>query len=67
MVSALVSPVSKANDVPTSEAAPAIPLLFPIGHFYSPIADPTDLKERATRLWSQVNEMPGVAERWGTT
>ncbi len=54
MVSVLVSSVSKAN------AASAIPLLFPIGHFYSPIADSADLKERATRLWSQVNEMPGI-------
>jgi hypothetical protein len=60
IVSALASSVSNANAVPASESAPAIPLLFPIGHFYSPIADPTDLNERATRLWSQVNEMPGI-------
>lgn len=37
-----------------------IPLLFPIGHFYSPIADPADIRTREQRLWAQVDEMPGI-------
>ena len=37
-----------------------IPLLFPIGHFYSPIADPADISTRADRIWQQVDTMPGI-------
>lgn len=37
-----------------------ISLLFPIGHFYSPIADPEDLRKREKRIWAQSNEMPGI-------
>lgn len=40
--------------------APGIPLLFPIGHFYSPIADPADIRARATKLWAPGGEMPGI-------
>jgi hypothetical protein len=38
----------------------AISLLFPIGHFYSPIADPEDLRKREQRIWAQANEMSGI-------
>lgn len=41
-------------------ATPPIPLLYPIGHFYSPIIDPADLRAREARLWSRVDEMPGI-------
>jgi len=41
-------------------AAPDIPLLFPIGHFYSPIADPADIRARADRIWAAGGEMPGI-------
>ena len=42
---------------------PKIPLLFPIGHFYSPICDPVELREREAELWPSAasGEMPGIA------
>jgi predicted O-methyltransferase YrrM len=43
-----------------------IPLLFPIGHFYSPIADPADLRAREARLWASVDTMPGIDLRIGS-
>lgn len=39
---------------------PTIPLLFPIGHFYSPIADPVDIKAREEKLWAVRDHMPGI-------
>jgi hypothetical protein len=40
-----------------------IPLLFPIGHFYSPICDPIELREQEAALWPGTisSEMPGIA------
>jgi len=45
---------------------PKIPLLFPIGHFYSPICDPAELREREAEIWpgTESSEMPGIA--WNT-
>jgi Methyltransferase domain len=42
---------------------PKIPLLFPIGHFYSPICDPVELREQEASLWPGTvsSEMPGIA------
>lgn len=37
-----------------------IPLLFPIGHFYSPIADPADIRSRETQIWKSTDAMPGI-------
>jgi predicted O-methyltransferase YrrM len=37
-----------------------IPLLFPIGHFYSPIADPADIRAREDRIWARADTMPGI-------
>jgi hypothetical protein len=37
-----------------------IQLLFPVGHFYSPIADPVDIRARKRRIWKRVDEMPGI-------
>jgi predicted O-methyltransferase YrrM len=37
-----------------------IPLLFPIGHFYSPIADPDDLRAREQRIWTNTDDMSGI-------
>ncbi len=34
--------------------------LFPIGHFYSPIANPDDLRAREARIWATCDEMPGI-------
>ena len=35
-------------------------LLFPLGHFYSPIADPDDLRAREHAIWACREDMPGV-------
>lgn len=37
-----------------------ISLLFPVGHFYSPIADPADIRAREQKIWMPVDEMPGI-------
>lgn len=36
-------------------------LLFPLGHFYSPIADPEDLRAREHAIWARREVMPGIA------
>jgi len=43
-----------------------IRLLFPIGHFYSPVCDPAELREREAEIWPEpaASELPGVA--WNT-
>ena len=45
---------------PPVEATSTIQLLFPIGHFYSPIADPADLRARESRIWAATDTMPGI-------
>ncbi|HNB23008.1 MAG TPA: class I SAM-dependent methyltransferase [Candidatus Melainabacteria bacterium] len=35
-------------------------MLFEPGHFYSPIADPEDLKARAERIWAPGGELCGI-------
>ena len=49
---------------PTVLSAPLekepISLLFPIGHFYSPIADPVDITNREAKLWAPQDSMPGI-------
>jgi hypothetical protein len=37
-----------------------ISLLFPIGHFYSPIADPEDILIREQSIWQKSDEMSGI-------
>ena len=49
-----VAPPSPPDD------KPEISLLFPVGHFYSPIADPVDIRAREQKIWQQVDEMPGI-------
>jgi predicted O-methyltransferase YrrM len=46
---------------------PKITLLFPIGHFYSPICNPVELREREAEIWpsSASSEMPGIALNTG--
>lgn len=46
--------------VNTAPEVPTIPLLFPIGHFYSPIADPIDIKAREEELWARRDHLPGI-------
>lgn len=38
----------------------AINLIFPPGHFYSPIANPDELRQREGALWSNAKSMPGI-------
>jgi Methyltransferase domain len=35
-------------------------MLFPTGHFYSPITTPSDLRRDEARIWSGRNDVPGV-------
>lgn len=44
-------------------AAPTIDLLFPVGHFYSPIADPTDIESRRTAIFRPRDSSPGIDYR----
>jgi len=41
----------------------SIPLLYRIGHFYSPIVHPEDAKSREEHLWRNRAEMEGVELR----
>ena len=38
----------------------SISMLFAPGHFYSPIADPEDLKARADKIWAPGNQLCGI-------
>lgn len=51
---------AKTEELATPEETTAIPLLFPIGHFYSPIADPIDLKAREFEIWKNIDNIPGI-------
>lgn len=44
-------------------SAAGIPLLFPVGHFYSPIANPGDIRAREERIWKHVDKMHGIDMR----
>lgn len=33
---------------------------FPLGHFYSPVIDPTEIRENANRIWTDGRETPGI-------
>lgn len=44
-------------------AAPTIDLLFPVGHFYSPIADPTGIESRRTAIFRPRDSSPGIDYR----
>lgn len=44
----------------TDALAKGPPLLFPLGHFYSPVADPTEIRARQEQLWSRVDKMDGI-------
>jgi SAM-dependent methyltransferase len=45
------------------EKKPEIELLFPIGHFYSPIADPEDIQSRRDVIFRPRSGTPGVDYR----
>ncbi len=44
----------------THHDTPQIPMLFPIGHFYSPIVNPVDVRPREAKLWANASDMPGM-------
>lgn len=43
-----------------SEEPKSPPLLYPPGHFYSPIVNPRDVEERAPSIWPEAPEVLGV-------
>ncbi|MDB5991922.1 MAG: hypothetical protein JWQ10_3325 [Herbaspirillum sp.] len=43
-----------------NDGGPTIPLLFPLGHFYSPIAYTPDIRAREAKIWASVDTMPGI-------
>lgn len=49
-----------SNNEPLPNQAPEIPLLFPIGHFYSPIVDPKDIRSRENQIWNKSDVVAGV-------
>jgi hypothetical protein len=58
-----VDTVSELTEQPVQQEIPTqggIPLLFPIGHFYSPIADPVDISARADKIWNNSNSLQGI-------
>lgn len=42
------------------DVSSAIPLLFPPGHFYSPIVDPADIRSREDSIWDRSDTIEGV-------
>ena len=42
------------------EDSSEIALLFPPGHFYSPIVDPADIRSRESRIWNRSDMIEGV-------
>lgn len=55
------SMIEPPTSVATSaEAESQIPMLFPPGHFYSPISDPKDLLDRKSSLWNNPTEVTGI-------
>ncbi len=61
---AVATPAQAAAPIPPvpppADRKRRIDLLFPIGHFYSPIADPEDIRARADVLWQRRDTMPAV-------
>jgi len=58
-------PAAPATSSPPAQPVMSTPeadiaLLFPIGHFYSPIADPADIRAREERIWARADTMPGI-------
>lgn len=52
------SPV--VTSISSDIGARGIKLLFPIGHFYSPIADPNDIRAREMEIWARRDAMLGI-------
>ena len=53
--------LAATGDNPTPPIGPAgIALLFPVGHFYSPIADPNDIRAREAVIWERRKSMTGI-------
>lgn len=52
-----VLPILEAKELSKAEQ---IPMLFPIGHFYSPIVNTFSLAERESKLWARQDQMVGI-------
>lgn len=50
----------KKAQVPKLFVGKEFPLLFPVGHFYSPIADREDIEARQEQIWARTDTMAGV-------
>ena len=46
--------------VPTPPDRREPPMLFPPGHFYSPITDPDDMRAKESSLWSGSDDLPDI-------
>jgi len=55
-------PTSGTGEGRSSNPEQKIFLLYPLGHFYSPICNPADLREREAEIWppTPTGEMPGI-------
>jgi hypothetical protein len=60
IISRLCGPAAPVALEQPVEQTPDIPLLFPLGHFYSPVADPNNIRSREEQLWRQSDEMAGI-------
>ena len=60
MINRILSSLRGAASAAPTTPATEIPLLFPLGHFYSPIADPADLRAREASIWTRRDTMPGI-------
>ncbi len=48
------------NNCHEKEQIQEIPVLFPNGHFYSPITNPADIRDREAKIWAKRNSLPGI-------
>lgn len=63
MMKKILSRLLGVNEPSLQQDLNGISLLFPVGHFYSPIADPEDIRLREDRIWNGVDTMPGIDMR----
>ena len=62
MLRNFISRFTRRRDMVTVQPK-QISLLFPLGHFYSPVADPEDLLARLGSIWKDTDVLPGIDMR----
>ncbi len=60
MIRRLISRFSARRIKARHKVVNSIDMLFPPGHFYSPIADPEDIRAREQALWTNAKDMAGI-------